>query len=80
MTRADVERIVDEVLVTVLAVPADSAAGLDRESTESWTSLAHVEIFFSLEEELGIKLSDDDMAFAESRDDLVEFSAAQLGL
>ena len=80
MTRDDVQRIVDEVLVQVLAVPADSVSTLTRDGAEPWTSLAHVEIFFSLEEELGIKLSDDDMAFAESRDDLIEFSAAQLGL
>lgn len=80
MTRDDVARIVDEVLMQILGVPSDAVATLTRDGSEAWTSLAQVEIFFSLEEELGIKLSDDDMAFAESRDDLIEFSVDRLGL
>ena len=32
----------------------------------------HIEIFFALEEETGIRLSEDDMAFSESRNELVE--------
>lgn len=80
MTRSDVQRIVDEVLAQVLDVPLTTAAAVTRSGVDSWTSLAHIEIIFSIEDELRIRLSDDEAAFADSRDDLVALAAARLGL
>ncbi len=50
-----------------------------REVTPGWSSLMHIEIFFALEEEFDVRFDEDSMAFAESRDDLVDtvFSALQ---
>lgn len=40
----------------------------------------HVEIFFALEEEFEVRFPEDDMAFAESRDDLVETVCGALAI
>jgi acyl carrier protein len=79
VTRDEVVEVVDRVLVEVLQLDPGEVAGATRESAAEWSSLAQVEIFFSLEEELGVKLSDDAMAFVESRDDLVEYALGELG-
>lgn len=70
-SRDDVERIIDKVLATLVPASANSPAIASREVTPGWNSLMHIEIFFALEEEFGIRFDDDAMAFAETRDDLV---------
>ena len=71
-SRADVEAIVDKVLGTVLRIDAGAVPSARRGETAGWSSLMHVEVFFALEEEFGVRFPEDDMAFAESRDDLVD--------
>jgi len=64
--------IVDRILSTILQIDSASLSGSAREVTPSWTSLIHIEIFFVLEEEFDIRFDEDSMAFAESRNDLVD--------
>ena len=72
MSREEVERMVDSVLIKLLKIDAGSVVEASRESVKNWTSLMHVEIFFSLEEEADVRFSDDDIAFSESRNEIVE--------
>ena len=71
-SRSEVEVIVDRILSTILQIDSTSLSGSAREITPSWTSLIHIEIFFVLEEEFDIRFDEDSMAFAESRNDLVD--------
>jgi acyl carrier protein len=71
-SRSEVEVIVDRILSTILQIDSTSLSGSAREVTPSWTSLIHIEIFFVLEEEFDIRFDEDSMAFAESRNDLVD--------
>lgn len=71
-SRSEVEVIVDRILSTILQIDSASLSGSAREVTPSWTSLIHIEIFFVLEEEFDIRFDEDSMAFAESRNDLVD--------
>ena len=71
-SRSEVEVIVDRILSTILQIDSASLSGSAREVTPSWTSLIHIEIFFVLEEEFDVRFDEDSMAFAESRNDLVD--------
>lgn len=71
-SRSEVEVIVDRILSTILQIDSTSLSGSAREVTPSWTSLIHIEIFFVLEEEFNIRFDEDSMAFADSRNDLVD--------
>ena len=71
-SRDEIEALIDRVLMTLLHVEADTVAGCQRDNTPKWTSLMHIEIFFALEEEFGVRFDEDAMAFAESRGDLVD--------
>jgi acyl carrier protein len=72
MSRIEVEEMVNRVLERLLKVDSQTVADATRSNVPKWTSLMHIEIFFALEEETGVRLSEDDMAFSESRNDLVE--------
>lgn len=50
----------------------DNATTCSRETVANWTSLMHIEIFFALEEEFGVRFEEDTMAFADTRSDLVD--------
>lgn len=78
--QSEVDAIVDDTLSTLLKIDPSVVRFVDRATTTSWSSLMHVEIFFSLEEQFGVKFEDDDIAFAESRDDLVAAVERALGL
>jgi acyl carrier protein len=68
----EIEAAVDNILMKLIQVSAADVALAAREKTPGWSSLMHIEIFFSLEEEFGVRFDDDAMAFAESRNELVE--------
>ena len=70
-SKDEIENAVDIVLTKLLHIDIDSTATASREKTPGWSSLMHIEIFFALEEEFGLRFDDDAMAFSESRDDLV---------
>jgi acyl carrier protein len=77
-SREEIELAVDNILVKLLEVESGGVALAARENTTSWSSLVHIEVFFALEEEFDLRFADDEMAFAESRNDLVEIVLAAL--
>lgn len=79
-SRSEVESTVDKVLRSILKLDADAVCTAKRSEVTTWTSLMHVEVFFALEEEFGLRFPEDDMAFAESRDDLVDTVCGALSI
>ena len=71
-SKSEIEAKVDEVLTRLLHISAEDASAAARERTPSWSSLMHIEIFFALEEEFGVRFDDDAMAFSDTRDDLID--------
>ena len=71
-SQAEVETVVDSVLMKLVGVSAVEVADAARDKTPRWSSLMHIEIFFALEEEFGLRFDDNAMAFSDSRNDLVE--------
>lgn len=77
-SREEIKQIVDKVLTSLIPSSAPSPETANRETTPGWSSLMHIEIFFALEEEFDIRFDEDAMAFAESRDDLVDLVLSAL--
>lgn len=69
---SEIEAAIDRILVTLLQLSPEETSTSTRGNVAKWTSLMHIEIFFALEEEFGVRFEEDSMAFAESRDDLVD--------
>jgi len=70
-SKIEIENAIDNVLIKLLHINGEVASTATREKTPGWSSLMHIEIFFALEEEFGVRFDEDSMAFSESRDDLV---------
>lgn len=79
-SKDEIEQIVDKILTSLVPSCSSNPKGASREATPGWSSLMHIEIFFALEEEFGIRFDEDAMAFAESRNDLVDTVVAALNL
>lgn len=71
-SKSEIGSAVDRILTTLLQVSVDNATTCSRETVANWTSLMHIEIFFALEEEFGVRFEEDTMAFADTRSDLVD--------
>jgi len=71
-SQAEIETVVDRVLIKLIGVSAMEVADATRDGTPGWSSLMHIEIFFTLEEEFGLRFDDNAMAFSDSRNDLVQ--------
>lgn len=71
-SKSEIGSAVDRILTTLLQVSEDNVATCSRQTVTNWTSLMHIEIFFALEEEFGVRFEEDSMAFADSRSDLVD--------
>lgn len=63
---------VENVVSRLFSVGRSEVTSITRELEPKWTSLMHVELFFALEEQFNIRISEDEMAFAESAADLIE--------
>lgn len=68
----EIEEGVEDVFSRMFSVSRNEVSSITREVEPRWTSLMHVELFFALEEQFNIRISEDEMAFAESVADLVE--------
>ena len=79
-SRSEVESTVDRILMSIFKIEIDAARMVRRSELVAWTSLMHVEVFFALEEEFGVRFPEDDLAFAESRDDLVDTVCSALSI
>jgi acyl carrier protein len=74
MTSSDEQRVravVEAALQAVLKLKPDESAHAIRAEIPTWDSLAHVEILFAIEEEIGIQYSEQIMAGLASTDQLV---------
>ena len=74
----EIESAIDNILMKLIQINSDEVVLASRGKTTGWSSLMHIEIFFALEEEFHLRFDDDAMAFAESRDDLVQTVVAAL--
>lgn len=63
---------VENLVSRLFSVGRSEVTSITREMEPKWTSLMHVELFFALEEQFNIRISEDEMAFAESVADLIE--------
>lgn len=78
MSREDVERKVREVLEAVLARKIARDERVERAQEPGWDSLAHVNIVFSVESELGIEFSAEEIERLDSVEALVRLSESHL--
>ena len=81
MSNTDQDQIRAEVLRVASAVLGRSpgAEGFDRASEPSWDSLKHVELLFSMEDELGVRFDEEELAGLSSTDALVDSIARHRG-
>lgn len=67
-----IEQKIYEILHQILEVPVDENTHLRMQECASWTSLAHIDLIMSLEEEFGITFNQEDLPFLTSQDILIE--------
>jgi acyl carrier protein len=69
MDRKQIEQSVIAALAAVLK--CEVGADTSRQNTPQWDSLKHIEIIFSVEDELGIEFSEKEMAGLDSVAEIV---------
>lgn len=65
-----VEQTIYAILSEILEIQADSTTTM--QSTDKWTSLAHIDIIMSIEEEFGIAFGQEDLPILTSATTLIE--------
>lgn len=60
-----------EILENILEVKIDENSNLNMQNCKNWTSLAHIDIIMSLEEEFDIKFSKEELDSLKSQNDLL---------
>ncbi len=78
MSREDVERTVREVLGTVLRREIGVREEVRRAREPGWDSLAHVNLVFAIEGELGIQFSAEELGALDTVERLVDAAEAHL--
>jgi len=78
MTRARVEAKVREVVQEVLGRPLRADEELQRAEEPRWDSLAHVNLVFALESELGIQFGAEELDALDSLERLITAAEAHL--
>jgi acyl carrier protein len=68
----DVATQVREILATILDASPDDNDALARTTNPKWDSLKHVEILFTLEEELQIRYDPEELAGLDSVNSIVD--------
>ena len=61
-----------EILENILETKVDENTNLSMENCKNWTSLAHIDIIMSLEEEFEIKFNKEDLSLLKSQSALLE--------
>lgn len=67
-----VEQIVITVLETILKESFRKSPDINRQNTQNWDSLKHIEIMFALEDELGITFSEEELMALDSVKKIVD--------
>ncbi|EGK8089691.1 acyl carrier protein [Campylobacter sp. CNRCH_2014_2849] len=60
-----------EILENILEVKVDENSNLSMQNCKNWTSLAHIDIIMSLEEEFEIKFNKEELTNLKSKNDLL---------
>ncbi|MCR6594776.1 acyl carrier protein [Campylobacter insulaenigrae] len=61
-----------DILENILELKVDENSNLSMENSKNWTSLAHIDIIMSLEEEFDIKFNKEEMINLKSQNDLLK--------
>lgn len=61
-----------EILENILETKVDENTNLSMENCKNWTSLVHIDIIMSLEEEFEIKFNKEDLSLLKSQSTLLE--------
>lgn len=61
-----------EILENILETKVDENTNINMENCKNWTSLTHIDIIMSLEEEFDIKLNKEDLNNLKSQQALLE--------
>ncbi|ACM64619.1 acyl carrier protein [Campylobacter lari] len=61
-----------EILENILEVKVDETSNLSMNNCSNWTSLAHIDIIMSLEEEFEIKFNKEELTNLKSQNDLLK--------
>lgn len=77
MDRNQIEQTVLAVLGTVLRRPFPPGTDVRRGNCPEWDSLKHIEIMFTLEEELGTEFSEAELVALDSVASIVEAALAK---
>ncbi len=70
MNRQEIESGVVDVISGVLKCDVDLTSS--RDNLYQWDSLKHIEIVFALEDEMGIRFAEEELAELDSVSDIVE--------
>ncbi|TDJ80319.1 acyl carrier protein [Campylobacter volucris] len=60
-----------EILENILETKVDKNSNLSMDNCKNWTSLAHIDIIMSLEEEFEIKFNKEELTNLKSQNDLL---------
>lgn len=60
-----------EILENILEIKVDENTNLNMQNCKNWTSLAHIDIIMSLEEEFNIKFNKEELTNLKSQNDLL---------
>ncbi|WP_257928817.1 acyl carrier protein [Campylobacter lari] len=61
-----------EILENILEAKVDENSNLSMQNCKNWTSLNHIDIIMSLEEEFEIKFSKDELSQLKSQNELLQ--------
>lgn len=61
-----------EILSNILKVPVSEDTSVSMQDTPEWSSLAHVDIIMSIEDEFDILFAEEDLASLTSQDQIVK--------
>ncbi|WP_257937679.1 acyl carrier protein [Campylobacter lari] len=61
-----------EILENILEVKVNENSNLSMQNCKNWTSLNHIDIIMSLEEEFEIKFSKDELSRLKSQNELLQ--------
>lgn len=61
-----------EILKNILEIEVNEHTNLSMENCKNWTSLAHIDIIMSLEEEFEIKFNKEDLSLLKSQNELLQ--------
>ncbi len=61
-----------EILENILELKVDENSNLSMQNSKNWTSLNHIDIIMSLEEEFNIKFNKDEMRNLKSQNELLQ--------